>query len=272
MRARARAGRPTRRRTPVLVVALCAVSIVFLAVPLVALFVRASWSTMWQDVSSPQALVAIRLSLVCSLSATGLCLVLGVPLAWVLARTQFPGRRLLRALALLPLVLPPVVAGVALLTAFGRTNGIVGRPLYEWFGLQFTFTTVGAVLAETFVALPFLVLTVEAAFRTVDERYEEVAASLGAGTGTTFRRVTLPMIGPGLLAGATLAWARALGEFGATITFAGNIQGRTETVPLAVYVALEGHESVAIALSLALLFISVVLLVSLRGQWLRGFS
>jgi molybdate transport system permease protein len=198
--------------------------------------------------------------------------VLGVPLAWVLARTQFPGRRLLRALALLPLVLPPVVAGVALLTAFGRTNGIVGRPLYEWFGLQFTFTTVGAVLAETFVALPFLVLTVEAAFRTVDERYEEVAASLGAGAGTTFRRVTLPMIAPGLLAGATLAWARALGEFGATITFAGNIQGRTETVPLAVYVALEGHESVAIALSLALLFISVVLLVSLRGQWLRGFS
>ena len=226
---------------------------------------------MWTDLTNPIALDALKLSLVCSLWATGLSLVLGVPLAWVLARTRFPGRNLVRALAILPMVLPPVVGGVALLLAFGR-DGLLGRPLYDWFGIQFTFSTAGAVLAETFVAMPFLIITVEAALRSMDGRYEEAAASLGAGRWTTFRRVTLPMISPSLIAGTALTWARALGEFGATITFAGDIQGRTQTLPLAVYLALQENEHVAVALSLALLAISIVVLVSLRGRWLGAVN
>jgi molybdate transport system permease protein len=197
--------------------------------------------------------------------------VFGVPLAWVLARTDFPGRSLVRALTILPMVLPPVVGGVALLHAFGR-DGILGRPLYDWFGMQFTFSTAGAVLAETFVAMPFLIITVEAALRSMDGRYEEAAANLGAGRWTTFRRVSLPMIAPSLVAGTALTWARALGEFGATITFAGDIQGRTQTLPLAVYLALQENEHLAVALSLALLAISIVVLVSLRGRWLGAIN
>ena len=155
----------------------------------------------------------------------------------------------------------------ALLLAFGR-DGVVGRALYDWTGVQLTFSTAGAVLAETFVAMPFLVITVEAALRTMDRRYEEAAAALGAGRWTTFRRVTLPIISSSVVAGAALTWARALGEFGATITFAGDVQGRTQTLPLAVYLALQGDEHVAIALSLALLVVSIVVLVALRGRWL----
>ena len=169
------------------------------------------------------------------------------------------------------MVLPPVVGGVALLLAFGR-DGVFGRYLFDWFGVQLTFSTAGAVLAETFVAMPFLIITVEAALRTMDQRYEEAAANLGAGRWTTFRRVTLPMISSSLIAGAALTWARALGEFGATITFAGDIQGRTQTLPLAVYLALESNEQVAIALSLALLVVSIVVLVALRGRWLGAVS
>jgi molybdate transport system permease protein len=169
------------------------------------------------------------------------------------------------------MVLPPVVGGVALLLAFGR-DGLLGRFLYDWFGIQLTFSTAGAVLAETFVAMPFLIITVEAALRSMDGRYEEAAANLGAGRWTTFRRVTLPIISPSLVAGTALTWARALGEFGATITFAGDIQGRTQTLPLAVYLALQDDEHVAIALSLALLAVSVVVLVSLRGRWLGAVS
>jgi molybdate transport system permease protein len=169
------------------------------------------------------------------------------------------------------MVLPPVVGGVALLLVFGR-DGLLGRLFYEWFGVQFTFSTAGVVLAQTFVAMPFLIITVEAALRSMDGRYEEVAATLGAGPWTVFRRVTLPLISSSLAAGAALTWARALGEFGATITFAGDIQGRTETLPLAVYLALEANEGVAIALSLVLLAIAVVVLVSLRGRWLGAVA
>ena len=244
-----------------------AVTVLFLAIPLVALVAKVSWSNLWGDLTTSVALDALRLSLVCSLLAVAISLVFGVPLAWVLARTDFPGRSLVRALATLPMVLPPVVGGVALLLAFGR-DGILGRPLYDLFGVQLTFSTAGAVLAETFVAMPFLVITVEAALRTVERRYEEAAATLGARRWTAFRRVTVPAIAPSLVAGSALAWARALGEFGATITFAGDIQGRTQTLPLAVYVALEGNERVAIALSVALLFVSIAVLVSLRGWWL----
>ena len=256
-----------RGRPPVAVVIVAAVTILFLAVPLVGLVAKVHWSSLWRDLTTPVALDALRLSLVCSLLAVALSLAFGLPLAWVLARTDFPGRGLVRALATLPMVLPPVVGGVALLLAFGR-DGILGRPLFDVFGLQLTFSTAGAVMAETFVAMPFLIITVEAALRTVEPRFEEAAATLGAGRWTTFRRVTLPTIAPSLVAGGALAWARALGEFGATITFAGDIQGRTQTLPLAIYVALEGNEQVAIALSVALLAVSIAVLIALRGWWL----
>lgn len=265
-------GVPSRRRRPsVPVVAVAVVTIGFLTLPLVGLLVKAPWGSLWPDLTSPVAMAALRLSLICSLSATGLSLVLGLPLAWVLARTEFPGRSLVRALTILPMVLPPVVGGVALLLVFGRA-GFLGRPLFDWFGVQLTFSTAGVVLAETFVAMPFLIITVEAALRSLDGRYEEAAATLGAGRWTVFRQITLPLISSSLVAGTALTWARALGEFGATITFAGDIQGRTQTLPLAVYLALEGNEQVAITLSLALLAVSVVVLVSLRGRWLGAIA
>jgi len=203
---------------------------------------------------------------VCS---AALCLVLGVPLAWVLARSTFPGRSLLRALVLLPMVLPPVVGGVALLYAFGRSNGLIGPWLYREFGIQFTFSPAGVVLAETFVAMPFLVITVEGAIRSLDTRFEDAAATLGAKRLTVFRRVTLRFLAPSLAAGLALAWARALGEFGATITFAGNVTGRSQTTPLAVYLLLDSNPGAAVVLSLVLLTVSIVILASLRAHWFR---
>jgi molybdate transport system permease protein len=198
--------------------------------------------------------------------ATLLCLVLGVPLAWLLARTSFPGQRLVRALVTVPLVLPPVVGGVALLVVFGR-RGLLGGWLDATFGVTLPFTTTGVVLAEAFAAMPFLVITVEGALRGVDTRFEEAAATLGADQWTAFRRVTLPLVAPGIVAGTVLCWARALGEFGATITFAGNFPGRTQTMPLAVYLALETDPQAAIVLSLVLLAVSVTILASLRHRW-----
>jgi molybdate transport system permease protein len=259
------------RRAPILVVLVASVAVAFFALPLLGLLQRTPWSQLWADLSSEQSRDALRLSLVCSIWATVLSIVLGVPLAWLLARVDFVGRPLIRALVLLPMIVPPVVGGVALLFAFGR-SGLVGEQLYDWFGIQFTFHTSGAILAETFVAMPFLVITVEAGLRSVDTRYEEAAATLGAGRWTTFRRVTVPFIAPSLVAGAALAWARALGEFGATITFAGNIQGRTQTMPLAVYLALESRPESAIALSLVMVAISIVVLVSLRDRWFPSAS
>ena len=254
------------RRVPWPAAVLAGIGVLLFALPLVGLLQRAAWSTVWDDLSTPAARDALRLSLECSLWATLLSVVLGVPLAWVLARSDFPGRALLRALVLLPMVLPPVVGGVALLYAFGRSNGLVGPWLYDTFGLQLTFSKTGVVLAETFVAMPFLVLTVEGGLRAIDTRYEDAAATLGAGRWTTFRRVTLRFLAPTLAAGAALAWARALGEFGATITFAGNIAGRTQTTPLAVYLLLETQPAAAVALSLVLLAVSVVVLVALRDR------
>jgi molybdate transport system permease protein len=199
--------------------------------------------------------------------ATAVCLLLGVPLAWVLARAEFPGRRLARALVTVPLVLPPVVGGVALLLVFGR-RGLVGAWLDSAFGISLPFSTAGVVVAEAFVAMPFLVISVEGALRGADARYEEAAATLGATRWTAFRRVTLPLIAPGVAAGAVLCWARALGEFGATITFAGNFPGRTQTMPLAVYLALEQDLDAAIVLSLLLLTVSVAVLAGLRDKWI----
>ncbi len=242
--------------------------LVFFALPLVALLVRVPWSDITDDLSDPAIRPALRLSLVCSVAATGLSIVFGIPIAWLLARVEFPGKSVARALALLPLVLPPVVGGVALLVAFGR-RGVVGQYLDDWFGITLPFTMWAAIVAETFVAMPFMVITVEGALRGVDTRFEEAAATLGAGRWTVMRRVTLPAIGPSLLAGITLTWARALGEFGATITFAGNFRGETQTMPLAVYLALQTDTGAALTLSLVLLVISIVVL-ALVGRRVWG--
>jgi molybdate transport system permease protein len=252
---------------PPLVIALSAVAIAFLAAPLAGLLLRAPWTDLPSQLSSPEVRAALALSLVASGSATAFALLFGIPLAWLLARVDFPGRGLVRALATFPLVLPPVVGGVALLLALGRL-GLVGRLLDTLFGLTFFGTRAGVIVAETFVAMPFLVLTVEGALRSADRRYEEAAATLGAGRWLTFRRVTLPLVGPAVAAGAALAWARALGEFGATITFAGNLPGTTQTIPLAVYSELQKDLDGAIALSLVLVGISLAILIGLRGRWL----
>lgn len=254
------------RRPPATVVVGAVVALAFLLLPLVGLLQRADWPTLVDDLMSPGARDALRLSLITSISAALLAVVLGTPVAWVLARTELPGRSVLRALVLVPLVMPPVVAGVALVAAFG-VDSPAGRWLDDVLGLRLTASTLGAVVAATFVALPFLVLTVEGALRGVDDRYERVAAGLGADRLTVFRRVTLPLIAPSLGAGTALAWARALGEFGATVTFAGNVAGRTRTLPLAVYRELERDPDAAMALSVALLCVSVAVLVALRGRW-----
>lgn len=240
----------------------------FLVLPLVALVVRAPWSSLGRLLSSSASLTALRLSLECAGAATGVSLLLGVPLAWVLARVTVPGMALVRALVTLPLVMPPVVGGVALLLALGR-RGLVGRLLDEWFGITLPFTTLGVIVAETFVAMPFLVVTVEGALRSADHDLEEAAAALGASRVVVFRRVTLPLIAPSLVAGSVLCWARALGEFGATITFAGNYPGTTQTLTLKVYNALETDPEAAVALSLVLIAVAVAVLASLRDRWLR---
>ncbi|MEV5384889.1 molybdate ABC transporter permease subunit [Streptomyces sp. NPDC052721] len=269
-----RTGRPRRRRAgtggrhgvplPLLLPGVLALA--FLLLPLLALLVRAPWRGLPDRLTSAEVWQALQLSLVSATAATAVSLVLGVPLAWLLARTKFPGRGLVRALVTLPLVLPPVVGGVALLLALGR-NGVIGQWLDAWFGITLPFTTTGVVIAEAFVAMPFLVISVEGTLRAADPRYEEAATTLGASRFTAFRRVTLPLIAPGIAAGAVLAWARALGEFGATITFAGNFPGRTQTMPLAVYLALQNDPEAAISLSLVLLTVSIAVLAGLRDRW-----
>ncbi|SBV25927.1 molybdate transport system permease protein [Micromonospora krabiensis] len=261
---------PSRRAAPPLALLLPAgLGLLFLVLPLAGLLVRAPWSTLPQRLTEPGMLTALRLSLQTATLATLLCLLLGVPLAWLLARVEFRGRRFVRALVTVPLVLPPVVGGVALLLVFGR-RGLLGGWLDATFGITLPFTTAGVVLAEAFVAMPFLVIAVEGALRAADPRYEEAAATLGASRWTTFTHVTLPLVGPGLAAGAVLCWARALGEFGATITFAGNYPGRTQTMPLAVYLALETDIEAAIVLSLVLLTVSVTILAALRDRWITA--
>ncbi|QKW22684.1 molybdate ABC transporter permease subunit [Kitasatospora sp. NA04385] len=254
-------------RVPAALLLPALLGLAFLVLPLLGMLVRAPWSALPELLTGPEVWQALKLSLLSATLATGVALVLGVPLAWLLARTEFPGRRLVRALVTLPLVLPPVVGGVALLLVLGR-NGIVGRWLDAWTGVTLPFTTTGVVVAEAFVAMPFLVISVEGALRAADPRYEEAAATLGASRLTAFRRVTLPLVAPGIGAGAVLAWARALGEFGATITFAGNFPGRTQTMPLAVYLAMESDPEAAIALSLILLAVSVAVLAGLRDRWM----
>ncbi|MEU0879224.1 molybdate ABC transporter permease subunit [Lentzea sp. NPDC005914] len=260
-----------RSRLPIVLVLPAVLGLAFLLVPLAGLLVKAPWATLPTQLFSKEVGQALRLSLLCASLATVICLLLGVPLAWLLARSDLPGRGVLRALVTVPLVLPPVVGGVALLLVLGR-RGVVGQHLDQWFGISLPFTTAGVVLAEAFVAMPFLVISVEGALRAADPRFEEAAATLGASRWLTFRRVTLPSVMPGVIAGTVLCWARALGEFGATITFAGNFPGRTTTMPLAVYLALETDPDAAIVLSIVLLLVSVAVLAGLRDKWISGPS
>ena len=258
-----------RRRLPLPVVCLAAIGAVFVALPVVALVVRAPWGDLGEALGGVGAGSAFRLSVVVSVAATVLSVLFGVPLAWVLARGSFPGRSVLRAVVVLPLVLPPVVGGLGLLFALGR-SGVVGRWLHEALGIQLTFTTWGAIVAATFVSMPLVVIATEAGLRSIDPRYELAAATLGARPSRAMWRVVLPMLAPQVAAGAVLAWARALGEFGATITFAGNLAGRTQTLPLAVYQARQTDPGGAIFLSLILVVISIVVLVSMRHRLTGG--
>jgi molybdate transport system permease protein len=276
MTARARFPRDedAARRTPTAgiappraAVALGVVALGLLLLPLVGLMARTPWTRLGALLADPTVLAALRLSLVSSLAALMLSTLLGVPLALVFARYDFPGKALLRALAVLPMVLPPVVGGVGLLAAFGR-RGLLGGPVAQATGLTIPFTPLAVVLAATFVAMPFLIVTVESGLRLLDRRYEEAAATLGADRWLILRRVVLPLLLPSLAAGMALCWARALGEFGATITFAGNMPGRTQTMPLAVYLELERNPEAAYLLSFILLLVSVTVLVGLRDRFL----
>jgi molybdate transport system permease protein len=241
-----------------------AAAAVFMLLPLVAMLTRVDWAGFGSLVSSPSSRDALSLSLRTSAASTVLCLLLGVPLAVVLARTRFAGRDLLRALVLLPLVLPPVVGGIALLYTFGR-RGLLGRSL-EVAGLDIAFSTTAVVLAQSFVAMPFLVISLEGALRTAGQRYETVAATLGASPSIVLRRVTVPLVLPALTSGTVLCFARALGEFGATITFAGSLQGVTRTLPLEIYLQRETDPDAAVALSLVLVVLAVVIIaVARRG-------
>ncbi len=255
-----------RRRTPATIVVLAAAGAGFVALPLLGLLARAPWSDAWPLLTGETARTALRLSIEVSLLAALFSVVLGAPLGWILARTRFPGRSVLRAIVILPLVLPPVVAGIGLLMALGR-RGLVGRFLYAA-GIQLTFSTAGAVVAATFVSMPLVVIAVEAGLRSSDDRVEDAAATMGAGPGFRMWHVVLPLLRPQLVAGAVLAWARALGEFGATITFAGNLQGRTQTLPLAVFEARQTDPGAAILMSLLLVAVSVGVLVALRDRLL----
>ena len=263
---RARSGRP-----PLVLLVPGLAALIFLALPLLALLVRAPWSDLVEIVATGPVAQALWLSLRTATTATLVSLVLGVPLAWLLARGRLPGGGVVRALVTLPMVLPPVVGGVALLSLLGR-RGLLGEHLDAWFGITIPFTTSAVVLAQTFVSLPFLVLSVDGALRGLDRRYEDVSATLGASRWTTFRRVTLPMVAPAVGAGAVLCFARALGEFGATITFAGNFPGTTRTMPIAIYLAMEQSPQAAIALSIVLVAISALVLILLRSRWLTALG
>ncbi|MEU3745930.1 MULTISPECIES: ABC transporter permease [Streptomyces] len=253
-------------RTPVVLAVPALLAVAFLVLPLVGVLARTDWGAFGEHLSAPGTVQALKLSLLVSFWALGLSLLLGVPLAWLLARVPFRGKALVRSLVLLPMVLPPTVGGVALLLAFGR-RGLLGPWLESTFGVTLPFHTSGAVVAATFVAMPFLVISLEGALAGLRPRYEETAASLGASPVRVFFTVTLPMVAPGLLAGAALTWARALGEFGATITFAGNLPGSTQTLPLQVYLLLQEEPEAATSVSLLLLAIAMAVLVALRGRW-----
>jgi molybdate transport system permease protein len=257
-----------RRTTPRGVILLAAVGLVFFVIPLAGLLARVPWSDLPDLLRTDVVADAIRTSIISSVVATALAALLGIPIAWLLARAHFPGKALVRGLVLLPLVLPPVVTGTALLFALGR-RGVIGEPLESATGLILPFSIWAVIISATLVAMPFLIITVEGALNGLDPKFEQAASTLGARPWHIMRRVALPLIAPSVMAGLVLTWARALGEFGATITFAGNLQGRTQTLPLAVFVALEQDRDVAIAISLLMVAISLTVLVLLRDRWWR---
>jgi len=254
-------------RPPVLLMAPAVLATLLLVVPLVAMVAATDWAGLPEQLRSEPLREALWLSLLTSTVAMLLCLVLGLPLAWLLARVDFRARGVVRALVTVPLVLPPVVAGVALRTAFGR-SGVLGEPLLELTGFGLPFTTWGVVLAHVFVSMPFVVIAIEGALRSADPEYDAAAATLGASRWTTFRRVTVPLAMPGIIAGMVLGWARSLGEFGATITFNGNYPGTTQTMPTLIYVTRQSDQDAALALSLVMLVVSIVVLLALRDRWL----
>ncbi|HEU4811786.1 MAG TPA: ABC transporter permease [Nocardioides sp.] len=254
-------------RPPLGLVVPAALAAALLIVPLVTLVLDTPWAGFIGELRTEAVRDALRLTALASAVTVVVCVLLGTPLAWLLARVDFPGRSLLRAAVAVPLVLPPVVAGVALVTALGR-NGLVGGLLRDATGVTIPYTTTAVVIAHTFVSMPFYVLSVEGALRASGEQYDVVAATLGADRWTTFRRVTLPLAMPGVMAGAVLAWARSLGEFGATITFAGNFPGTTQTMPSLIYQALQSDPEVARTLSMILLVVSIAILAALRNRWL----
>ena len=254
-------------RPPAVLMVPALLATLLLVVPLVAMVAATNWAALPEELRSEPLREALWLSLTTSTAAVAICLLLGLPLSWLLARADFPGRGVLRALVTVPLVLPPVVAGVALRTAFGRT-GVLGEPLLAWTGFAFPFTTWGVVFAHVFVSMPFVVIAIEGALRSADKEYDAAAATLGASRWTTFRRVSVPLAMPGILAGMVLGWARSLGEFGATITFNGNYPGITQTMPNLIYVTRQSDQDASLALSLVMLVVSVTVLLALRDRWL----
>jgi molybdate transport system permease protein len=245
-----------------------AIGAMFVVLPLIAVAAKVDWPHFWTLITSESSTAALVLSLKTAAASTALCLLLGVPMALVLARSDARLVRMARPLILLPLVLPPVVGGIALLYAFGRL-GLIGQYLNAA-GIQIAFTTTAVVLAQTFVSLPFLVIALEGAARTAGADYEVVAATLGARPTTVWWRVSLPLLAPGLISGAVLAFARSLGEFGATLTFAGSREGVTRTLPLEIYLQREGDADAAVALSLLLVAVAAVVVVGLGSRRLRG--
>jgi molybdate transport system permease protein len=256
------------RRTPVAISVLAGIAALFFLLPFVGLLVRVPWSDAVKIATDAEVRRALWLSLQTSTIAAVISALFGIPLAWILSRVHIPGRSFIRALVTLSMVLPPVVGGVVLLFSFGR-RGLFGQYLDDWFGIRLPFTTAGVVIAQVFVAMPFLVLTVESAFRQLDARYDDAARTLGGSPWFIMRHVSLPAVRSALVAGFVLAWARALGEFGATITFAGNLAGTTRTMPLATYLALENDPSSALVLSLIMISVSFLVLISLRDRWLE---
>lgn len=245
-----------------------AIGALFVVLPLIAVAAKVDWPHLWSLITSESSTTALLLSLKTSAASTALCLLFGVPMALVLARSDARFVRMARPLILLPLVLPPVVGGIALLYAFGRL-GLIGEYL-DAAGIQIAFTTTAVVLAQTFVSLPFLVIALEGAARTAGADYEVVAATLGARPTTVWRRVSLPLLAPGLISGAVLAFARSLGEFGATLTFAGSREVVTRTLPLEIYLQRESDADAAVALSLLLVAVAAVVVVGLGSRRARG--
>jgi molybdate transport system permease protein len=256
---------------PIVLSVLGILAVVFFVLPLVALAIRVPWSSLFDALGNEATVEALVLSVVTSLVTTSLAVILGVPLAWLLARSTMPGRQIVRGLCTLSMVLPPVVAGVALLASLGR-RGVVGQVLDDWFGLRLPFTMPAVIIAQLFVAMPFLVLTVESGFARASTNVEDAARTLGASPWYVFSRVTLPATRPAIVAGAVLTWARALGEFGATITFAGNFPGATRTLPIATYLALETNVDDALLISMLMVILSLIILVVLRGRWVGAIG